>query len=109
MKSKFVKFNEIMKDPNLSLSAKDYVNEVEGVRKYKKKPVVIEAMQWTGENTLEVLKWVGKSAYYRDSLYIKTLEGEHKALVGDFIIQGVAGEFYPCKFEIFVQTYDLVD
>lgn len=79
------------------------------VKKYRKKPVDIEAIKWNGENTIEVLKWVGNNAYYKDTLYIKTLEGNHKARKGDFIIKGVKGEFYPCKPDIFMETYELVD
>lgn len=42
--------------------------------KYRKKPVIIEAMQYTGDNIAEILKWVGRQAYIHDALYIKTLE-----------------------------------
>ena len=77
--------------------------------KYRKKPVVIEAIQWNGENTMEILKWVGNKAYFHDSIYIKTLEGDHKATIGDYIIKGIKGEFYPCKPDIFEMTYEKVD
>lgn len=77
--------------------------------KYRKKPVVIEAIQWNGENTMEILKWVGDKAYLHDSIYIKTLEGDHKATIGDYIIKGIKGEFYPCKPDIFKATYEKVD
>ena len=48
--------------------------------------------------------------YYENDgeLWIKTLEGDHHASIGDFIIQGVQGEFYPCKPDIFAKTYELV-
>lgn len=75
-------------------------------RYYRKKPVVIEAIQWNGENLQEILKWVGDKAYYSDGLYIKTLEGDLKASIGDFIIKGIKGEFYPCKPDIFEKTYE---
>ena len=77
--------------------------------KYRKKPVVIEAIQWNGENTMEILKWVGDKAYFHDSIYIKTLEGDHKATIGDYIIKGIKGEFYPCKPDIFEATYEKVE
>lgn len=49
--------------------------------------------------------------YYQGpgELYIKTLEGDHHASVGDYIIRGVAGEFYPCKPDIFARTYEAVE
>lgn len=77
--------------------------------KYRKKPVIIEAMQYTGDNIAEILKWAGRQAYIHDALYIKTLEGDLRADVGDYIIKGVRGEFYPCKPDIFTQTYELVE
>lgn len=79
------------------------------VKKYRKKPVVVEAVQWTGDNTSEIMKWVGGKAYFRDTLYIKTLEGDYRASVGDYIIKGVKGEFYPCKPDIFERTYELIE
>ena len=79
------------------------------VKKYRKKPVVVEAIQWTGDNTFEIMKWVGYKAYFWDTLYIKTLEGDHRASVGDYIIKGIEGEFYPCKLDIFEKTYEPVE
>jgi DUF917 family protein len=79
------------------------------VKKYRKKPVVVEATQWTGDNTAEIMKWVGGKAYFRGTLYIMTLEGDHRASVGDYIIKGIKGEFYPCKPDIFEKTYELVE
>jgi len=78
---------------------------------YRKKPVVIEAMQWDGLNAAELLKWVDGS--YLDGasgqfIKIPTLEGVMAASVGDYVIRGVAGEFYPCKDEIFRATYEAV-
>ena len=83
--------------------------------KYRKKPVVIEAIEWTGENFDEVKSWRGKAdqlfIHYvnTDDLVIPTLEGDMHADVGDFIIRGVQGEFYPCKPDIFAETYEPVD
>lgn len=75
--------------------------------KFKKKPVTIDAIQWNGKNTEEVSKFVGESLTIdTNDLKINTLEGTMTASVGDFIIKGVKGEFYPCKPDIFEQTYD---
>lgn len=94
---------------------------------YRKKPVIIEAVQWTGSNPCEIQEFAGSAAKItkyapaiddagvfvgfversRLELSIQTLEGEMKAAIGDYIIKGVNGEFYPCKEEIFEKTYDL--
>lgn len=81
--------------------------------KYRKKPVVIDALQLTEENFIECLGFVGEQAFdvCQDSgtgLNIKTLEGVMHASLGDFIIKGVNGEFYPCKPDIFEKTYEKV-
>ena len=79
--------------------------------KYTKKPVIIEAVQWTGENIKEIEHFTrGKARYnlWLDTFEIKTLEGTMIANVDDYIIKGVKGEFYPCKPYIFKQTYELV-
>lgn len=80
--------------------------------KYRKKPVVIEAVQWTGDNYNEICTFMGKYPSYIDSnrkdLLIETLEGDYIASEGDFIIKGVQGEFYPCKPDIFETTYEEV-
>lgn len=80
--------------------------------KYRKKPVEIEAVQWTGSNVDEIKEFVGKAldfGYIDGSFKIATLEGTMTASRGDFIIKGVQGEFYPCKPDIFEQTYELVE
>lgn len=93
--------------------------------KYRKKPVVIEAVQWSGKNHREMWDFLtGQTDSYmqasgdnfyidhdriKGGLIIKTLEGEHIASIGDFIIKGVNGEFYPCKPDIFEKTYEAVD
>ncbi len=80
--------------------------------KYRKKPVVIEAVKWTGENQAEIRKFCEENDTWSRSkkmLYIKTLEGQHYASVGDYIIKGVNGEFYPCKPDIFEKTYERVE
>lgn len=83
--------------------------------KFKKKPVVIEAVQWDGANVDEVLDFIlcGGSARRglgdeRNTLYIDTLEGTMAASKGDWVIKGVNGEFYPCKPDIFEKTYETV-
>ncbi len=80
--------------------------------KFRKKPVVIEAVQWRGDNTDEITNFVTEGVYVFDSannLYINTLEGQHKANINDWIIKGVKGEFYPCKPDIFEMTYEKVE
>lgn len=80
--------------------------------KFQKKPVVIEARRWSGANAVPLLDWINaheddRTAFQDgSSLIIPTLEGNHEASLGDWIIQGVAGEFYPCKPDIFEATYE---
>ena len=90
--------------------------------KYRKKPVVIEAIQWTGKNTKEILEFMGQivdltNPIAQDRFYeyelslqggwkITTLEGGHIASINDYIIKGIKGEFYPCKPDIFHLTSD---
>ena len=77
---------------------------------FRKKPVVIEAREWTGANAADLLNWIGESATQDGpSLFIKTLEGMHEASLGDMIIRGVHGEFYPCKPDIFSKTYEAAE
>lgn len=78
---------------------------------YRKKPVAVEAVQWTGENLQEILDFA-KGAIVRrisNGIIIKTLEGGMTGSPGDWIIKGVKGEFYPCKPDIFAATYEQVD
>lgn len=83
---------------------------------YRKKPVVIEAIQWNGESKDAVFKFIGNDPslalfYDNDGQYgmlrMSTLEGIALASIGDYIIKGVKGEFYPCKPDIFEMTYDV--
>lgn len=83
--------------------------------KYKKKPVIIEAVQFTGtvESLLRLSEFINDQEVrvsYEEvknpKLFIQTLEGEMQASVGDYIIKGIQGEFYPCKPDIFEQTYE---
>ena len=91
--------------------------------KYRKKPIVIDAIRWYGDNLHEVKEFVGKALEYEilDSAWIvgkgiphtfiriNTLEGKMEVSVGDYIIKGVCGEFYPCKADIFEKTYEKVE
>lgn len=77
--------------------------------KFRKKPVVIEAMQFFGSSYDTLEEFVGGNAQFRDGeLIIATLEGALRAAPMDWIIKGVKGEFYPCKPDIFDATYDPV-
>lgn len=87
------------------------------IRKFRKKPVVIEAWQFTvidANNPKAIeswcggkvrLPWMSLDPEYR-IIHIPTLEGHMEARVGDWIIKGVKGEFYPCKPDIFEMTYE---
>jgi hypothetical protein len=83
--------------------------------KYRKKPVVIDAMVWDGKpSTFDtVLSWCAAQdrtfSISGGCLYIDTLEGEMRADKGDWIIKGVQGELYPCKPDIFAATYEKVE
>lgn len=93
--------------------------------KFRKKPVVINAVHWTGDNLKEVIEFTGKHPRwdewfqswetYEDHVRqsggifkILTLEGTMSAAPGDWIIKGVNGEVYPCKPDIFEKTYEAV-
>lgn len=84
------------------------------VLKFRKKPVVIEAILWDGGSTalLNIAEFLGKdqSEWLNTdrTISIETLEGTMLANRGDYIIKGVQGEFYPCKPDIFNQTYEEV-
>lgn len=79
--------------------------------KFRKKPVVIEAKQWLGTNADEMHDFIGNQMSWHPitkGLFIHTLEGVHAANAGDWIIKGIKGEFYPCRPDIFEQTYEAV-
>lgn len=83
------------------------------IKQYRKKPVVIEAALFSGDNINELWDWAGADSIYgptekSSSCFIETLEGKMEAKVGDYIIKGVSGEFYPCKPDIFAKTYEEV-
>jgi hypothetical protein len=77
---------------------------------WRKKPVTIEAVQWTGDNYEECVEFLGEDSVggKGGELYIDTIEGVMTAKKGDFLIQGVKGEHYSCREDIFYQTYDQV-
>lgn len=84
--------------------------------KYRKKPVEIEAVKYNGANHLiceTFMKGSGAILSYENSplgqILIPTLEGTMIASAGDYIIKGIKGEFYPCKPDIFEETYEKVD
>lgn len=93
------------------------------VKSYRKKPVVVKAIKFTETNVSEIKEFAGDSvsiAIYDEAwklgeafpgveAIIHTLEGDMKASVGDYIVRGVEGEFYPCKGGIFEKTYEAVD
>jgi len=84
--------------------------------KYRKKPVVVEAIKFDGSNFEEISLWSNGAAYIRGlylqstdrEMEIQTPEGDMRAKFGDYIIKGVKGEFYPCKPDIFELTYEAV-
>lgn len=80
------------------------------IKQYKKRPIPIKAVQWEGEENLdEVLKFCEGCAEWKmtlNFLLVHTLEGTMRADIGDYIVKGVDGEFYPCKASIFEKTYE---
>lgn len=80
-------------------------------RRFRKKPVEIEAMQFTEDNAAAVNAFIGEAGYAYsgpECCRIQTLEGTMYASPGDWIIKGVKGEFYPCKPDVFEATYEEV-
>jgi hypothetical protein len=89
-------------------------------QRFRKKPVQVEAVRWDGENADEVAEFIGRDGKIEErrvagpgrglqpGIVIHTLEGDMTATVGDWIIRGVQGEFYPCKPDIFEATYEEV-
>jgi hypothetical protein len=81
--------------------------------KYRAKPTIKEAIQYTGENLEEVMQFIGLDRTPPPiegmTLVINTLEGNMHAAVNDYIIKGIKGEFYPCKPEIFEASYEKVE
>ena len=92
------------------------------IMKYRKKPVIIEAIQWD-DNTTEIKNFCGSACTYEvedcawqvgkgaahEILIIHTFEGDMIASRGDYIIKGINGEYYPCKPDIFEKIYEKVE
>ena len=81
--------------------------------KFRKRPEIIEAIQWTGRNWKSLDRFIGFKTRHElfecgHIIVVKTLEGNRDALPGDWIIKGVKGELYPCKPDIFEATYEAV-
>jgi hypothetical protein len=78
--------------------------------KYRKKPVIIDAVQWRGNNFKEIELFTNSEVKYNmmGQEVIKTLEGDLFLTINDFIIKGIKGEFYPCKPDIFEKTYEAI-
>ena len=79
------------------------------IKKYRKKPVVVEALQYTGNNVEEIKQFCPNCTNLFDNLIIPTLEGRMRVSVGDYIIKGIIGEYYPCKEKVFNDTYESID
>lgn len=86
-------------------------------KKYRKKPVIVEAVRHLPENTLEMYQFIGDNFYIDfcngacqlGDLIIKTLDGDMRCNLGDWIIKGVRGEFYPCKPDVFEKVYEEIN
>lgn len=77
--------------------------------KARKKPIEIEAVQYTGKNKNTIVKFVKQSIINTTTVFgIKTLEGIMNIDINDYVIKGVKGEFYPCKPDIFLASYDII-
>ena len=83
--------------------------------RYRTKPCDIEAVQFIGNNYSEIEKYVGNdfvgasfSGGECTGIKIQTLEGYMNASIGDYIIKGLRGEFYPCKPDVFEKKYELI-
>jgi hypothetical protein len=87
----------------------------ERVKRYKTKPVVIEALLFNGENAIQIFDFIGDyeardciDIHTTDNPVIKTLEGNMLCTPGDYVIKGLRGEFYPCKPDVFKQKYEQI-
>ena len=82
-------------------------------RDYVKKPIVVRAVQYNGRNHQEIQECYASIQFFDspedDAIHIKTLEGFIEACPGDYIIEGIKGEHYPCKPDIFEATYEEVN
>lgn len=81
------------------------------IRSFRKLPVEIQAIEFDGTNPEEIIAWADGQSSIRHpdgALTIETLEGDMTVSPGDFVIRGVAGEFYPCKPDILAKSYEEV-
>jgi len=83
-------------------------------KKYRKKPIIVEAKQFTIETKDQVFNWINCNRFAdlidgEPVLIIATLEGDMTTRLGDWVIKGIDGEFYPCKPDIFEKTYEAVE
>ena len=102
------------------IQKENVINDKFIMTKYRKKPVTIEAFKWAAdENQTEDPLWIVEAIRKGDvffsnkgteniKMHIKTLEGEMIANIGDYIIKGIKNELYPCKSDIFYQTYEKI-
>lgn len=86
------------------------------IKTYIKKPLAVQAVQWTGDNTDEVVDFGGTvdgcntiSDIGKSYLVVRTLEGNMAISIGDYVIRGTSGEYYPCKPDIFKRIYEEQD
>ena len=84
--------------------------------KYRKKPIIIDAYQLHAIDCFECPDWLRDlldnrklCEIHSDHITIKTLEGWMRAIKGDYIIKGIRGEFYPCKADIFEDSYEVAE
>ena len=92
-----------------AITGNSYSAKSNMIKKYKKKPVIIEAIQWNGENLFEIQRFMRSTVVANGLvLIIPTLEANMHASLNDYIIKGINGEFYPCKPDIFANTYEEV-
>jgi hypothetical protein len=78
---------------------------------YRRKPFFVQAVQFTGDNVQEIATFINADwdMFEADELVIETLEGDMSASLGDYIVQGVDGEFYPCKPHIFERIHERIE
>lgn len=102
--------NDIME--NLVNNIDNYTYHGERIKKYRKKPVIIEAVKYTDPDSVKaIIQMAGSGKGITNTethLHILTLEGVMIANKGDYVIKGIAGEIYPCKPDIFKALYDMV-
>ena len=82
-----------------------------GPKRFRKRPVVVEAMQWDGStrSSLQLQKFVGAALVHHGFYAVHTLEGDMKISLNDWVVCGVSGEFYPVRDDIFLLTYEVAE